>query len=342
MNTDLSKKYGHLLADFVNSNGTDEAVLSFLSGLQRQFSFSMDFFESARNQFPSTNTITASLNDLEKEFLKLILKKKEIVDQLNDQFKLISYGIEDYDPLTKTISMTSLQLNRDTVGGVTGDNQTGLAEPNGGGFLQTLKMLGLSIVDGPVSIKIDAIKGEIENLLGPLAAGQILNLIMAGHEIEELILKCGDDKYNDLQMLAEEHREVFNFHIKIERFQNDCAETLRMVIDGRPFHDIPTLGSYLEIYNRVGSHRMIIGDKNRLIPVFSTDEGQFIAEDEIQGWIETLEKIIAFCLIEFLKSEKSRKHLKKCRTCSSYFIARQPKTQKFCRKRCRINKDRTP
>ena len=76
-------------------------------------------------------------------------------------------------------------------------------------------MLGLSIVDGPVSIKIDAIKGEIENLLGPLAAGQILNLIMAGHEIEELILKCGDDKYNDLQMLAEEHREVFNFHIKI-------------------------------------------------------------------------------------------------------------------------------
>ena len=338
MKTDLSKKYGHLLADFVNAEGTEEAVLTFLSGLQRHYSYSTDFFENLRIQFPSINIISTSLNDVEKELLKLILKKKEIVDQLNDQFKLINYGIENYDPLSKTISMMSLEWNRDTSDGAAQDNQTGLPQADGGGFLQTLKMLGLSIVDGPVSIKIDAIKGEIENLLGSLAARQIINLIKTGHEIEELILMLADGKYEDLQLMAEEHREVFNFHKKIDTIRNDFAETLRMVIDGRPFHDIPILVSYLEIYNRVEFQRLIIGDQNRLIPVFSIDERQYFAVNEAEGWIDALQKLIAYCLIEFVKSEKNLVCLKKCITCGRYFIARQPKTQKYCMIKCRIKR----
>lgn len=336
MKTDLSKKYGLLLADFVNSDSPEDAVLSFLNSLQHYLSFSTDFSEKLKDQFPSINMITTSLNDTEKELLKRILKKKEIVDQLNDQFKLINYGIENYDPLSKTISMVSLEWNRETAQSAADDNQTGLIESDAGGFLQTLKMLGLSIVDGPVSIKIDAIKGEIEDLLGPLASGQIINLINAGHEIEELILKLAEGKYNELQLLAEEHREVFDFHNKIDRIQNGCADTLRMVIADRPFHDIPPLVSYLELYNSVGFHQLIIGDKNHLIPVFSIDESQSLAVNEVEGWINALQKIIAYCLIEFVKSKKSLNCLKKCLACGRYFMARQPKTQKFCTKACRL------
>jgi hypothetical protein len=340
MKPDLSKKYGRILVDFINTAGTDGAVLSFLNHLQHHFSFSMDFFEKVKRQFPSINSIAAGLSEDEKKLLEIILKKNEIVNRLNDQFKLINYGIENYDPRARTISLMSLEWNRDTGGSALKGGQSGLDATDGGGFLQTLKLLGLSIVDGPVTIKVDAIRAEIEALLGPIAAGQISKLIRAAHEIEELILRLGEAKYEKLQLLAAERWEIFDFHKKIAATQTDCGDTLRMVIEGRPFHDIPALAEYLDIYNMVRPQRLIIGDKNRLISVFPIDEHEYFAVDGIQGWLNGLQKVVAYCLIEFLKSEKSRKHLKKCQTCGQYFIARQPKTQKYCTTACRTNRSK--
>jgi hypothetical protein len=342
MKTNLSKEYGRLVADFVNTDSTEEAVLLFLKNLQQLFSFSLDFYEKVKTQVPSIDIIAASMIDAEKKLLQLIVRKNEIVEQLNDQFKLINYGIENYDPVTRTVSLMSLEWNRDSGGGPAEDNQTRPPESDDSGFLQTLKLLGLSIVDGPVSIKIDAIRSEIENLLGPLAAGQINNLIAVGHEIEELMLGMEETKYAELQLLAEKHRLIFEFHKKIGGIQAGCSELLQMVTNGRPYHDIPALVAYLEIYNRVGSHRLMIGDRNRLIPVLPIDEPENLTVNEIDRWVNLLQKVISYCLIEFLKIEKNRAFLKKCRTCSRFFIARQPKRQKYCTKACRQRRNKPP
>ena len=335
MNSDHSKKFGNLLVDFINADGTENALHSFLYNLRYHFSFSADFYERVKNLFPSINIFAASLNREEYKLLELILMKNRIVEKLNDQFKLINYGIENYDPFSRTISLMSLEWDRDTVDKGQKDGGIGPAEQKGGGFLQTLNLLGLSIVDGPVSIKIDAIKSEIEELLGPLAAGQITNLIEAGHAIEELIAGLPAGKYEALHSLAEEHRELLGFHKKVGGLQSDCEETLRMLMGGRPYHDIPALVAFLEIYNTAHYQRLIIADRNRLVAVFPIDERKYFAIREIDGWLDALQKVIAYCLIEFLKSGKNIKYLKKCRTCSRYFIARQPKIQKFCRKACR-------
>jgi hypothetical protein len=338
MNSDHSKKLGHLLVDFINADGTESALHSFLYNLQHDFSFSTDFYERIKHLFPSINIFAAALNKDEYKLMELILRQNRIVERLNDQFKLINYGIENYDPFSRTISLMSLEWDRDTVGNGQKDRGMGPAEPNGGGFLQTLKLLGLSIVDGPVSIKIDAVKAEIEERLGPLAAGQIINLLEAGHEIEELNSRLPAGKYEALQSLAEEHRELTDFHKKVAGIQTDCEETVRMVMDGRPFHDIPALVAFLEIYNTAESHRLIMAADNRLVAVFPIDERKYFAISEIEGWLDALRKVIAYCVIEFLKSEKNINYLKKCRTCSRYFIARQPKIQKFCSKTCRENR----
>jgi hypothetical protein len=335
MNSDHSKKFGHLLVDFINADSTENALHSFLYNLQSHFSFSTDFYERVKHLFPSINIFAAALNKDEYRLLELILMKNRIVEKLNDQFKLINYSIENYDPFSRTLSLMSLEWNRDTIGKGEKQGVMGPAEPSGGGFLQTLNLLGLSIVDGPVSIKIDAVKGEIEDLLGPLAAGQITNLIEAGHAIEEVIPGLPAGKYEALHSLAEEHRELLDFHKKVGDLQADCEETLRMLMDGRPYHDIPTLEAFLEIYNTAGYQRLIIADRNRLVPVFSIDERKYFAIRQIEGWLEALQKVIAYFLIEYLRSEKNLNYLKKCRTCSRYFIARQPKIQKFCSKACR-------
>ena len=236
----------------------------------------------------------------------------------------------------------SLEWNRDTSGSLLNGEKSGSTVTDSGGFLQTLKLLGLSIADGPVTIKIDAIRAEIENLLGPVAAGQISNLISVAHEIEELIERLGEAKYEILQQLAEEQREIFDFHKKLAAIQSDCRDTLRMVIEGRSFHNIPALNGFLEIYNNVRPHRLIIGDRNRLIPVFPIDEEDYAAANGIQGWLDALQKLVAYCLVEFLKIENNRKYLKNCTACHRYYVARQPKTQKFCTPACRLNRHRHP
>jgi hypothetical protein len=335
MNSDHSKKFGHLLVDFINADGTENALQSFLYNLQSHFSFSTDFYERVKHLFPSINIFAAALGKDEYRLLELILMKNRIVEKLNAQFKLINYSIENYDPFSRTLSLMSLEWNRGMVGKREKDDAKGQAEPNGGGFLQTLNLLGLSIVDGPVSIKVDAIKGEIEELLGPLAAGQISNLIEAGHAIEEVIVGLPAGKYEALHSLAEEHRELLEFHKKVGDLQFDCEETLKMLMDGRPYYDIPALVAFLEIYNTANYQRLIIADSNRLVAVFQIDERKYFAIRQIEGWLDSLQKVIAYFLIEFLRSGKNINYLKKCRTCSRYFIARQPKIQKFCSKACR-------
>ena len=335
MNSDHSRKFGHLLVDFINADGTENALQSFLYNLHSHFSFSTDFYERVKHLFPSINIFAAALNKDEYTLLELILMKSRIVEKLNDQFKLINYSIKNYDPFSRTLSLMSLECNRATVGKREKEGAMGPAESNGSGFLQTLNLLGLSIADGPVSIKIDAIKGEIEELLGPLAAGQLTNLIEAGHAIEEVIPELPAGKYEALHSLAEEHRELLDFHKKVGELQADCKEILRMVIGGRPYHDIPALDAFLEIYNSADYQKLIIADRNRLVAVFQIDERNYFEIRQIEGWLDALQKVIAYFLIEFLRSGKNINYLKQCRTCSRYFLARQPKRQKYCSKACR-------
>ena len=336
MKIDIAKNYGLLCVNFVNADSTEGAVFSFLRNLQRCFAVSLDFYERMKSRFPSVIAITAALSADEKNLLEFILNKNAVVDQLNNQFKLINYGIENYDPRARTVKLKSLDWNRDTAASAPNEKKSGPVSADGAGFLQTFKLLGLSIVDGPVAIKIDAIRAEIEDRLGPVAAGRISSLISLAHEIEDLVSRLGDDSYEKLELLAEEHREIFDLDKKIAAIQTDCGGILRMIIEGRSFHNIPTLVEYLEIYNNANPHRLAIGAENRLLPVFAVDEHEYAAADGFQGWLDALQKMIAYSLIEFLKSEKSRRYLKQCRTCRKFYMARQPKIQKYCSKQCRL------
>lgn len=341
MNTGVDKKFGQFIVDFVNADGTEEAVLSCFRNLQQHFAFPPDFSEIVKILFPSIDVLSVMLNSDDKKLLEQIIEKNTIIKRLNEQFQSINYAIENYDPLSKTVNLMSLDWNRDTNGGLPETIPAGREDVDGGGFLQTLKLLGLSIVDGPVTIKIDAIRSEIEALLGKQASDQINRLTEVGHNIDELIIDIDEGRYEELNLLAEEHREVIDFHYKIEDIQTDIRQILDMEIEGKPFNEIPAFATYLEIYNTTGLHRLIIDGKNRLIAQSPINEHKYLTIKEVKGWLEVLRVDTAFCLIEVLKSVKSRKRLKKCLTCSSYFMARQPHIQKFCSRQCRLGQPKS-
>ena len=291
----------------------------------------------AKNLFPSINVISVLLDNHDKKLLEQIFKKNAVINSLNEQLQPLKYTIENYDPLSRTVSLISLEWNRENNGDLSGDDQSGLNSTNSGGFLQTLKLLGLSIVDGPITIKIDAISTEIQALLGSQAADQFNQLMRIGIVIEELISELDERRYQELQLLAQEHREVIDFHHKVAEVQTDCRQILDMETGGKPFADIPTLTAYLDIYNKAGVNQLVITENNCLTSEFGINERKYLTIKDIEGWLDVLRTDTAYCLIEVLKSAKSRKRLKKCRTCSKYFMARQPHIQKFCSRQCRID-----
>ena len=338
MNTVAHRKYGQFLVDFVNAEDTENAVLSCFYNLQHNFSFGPDFYEAAKISFPSINKISSRLNTGDKKLLEQILKKNTIIQDLDEQFSSIDYAIENYDPVSRTVSLMSLEWKRDA------NDDPPQADRNGSrdsGFLQTLKMLGLSIVDGPITIKIDAIRSEIETLLGSQATDQISRLVHVGHAIEELMLDLNPGRYEELHLLAEDYHEVVDIYQKIEVIQSDCRQILDVEIEGRPFNEIPALADFVDIYNESGIHRVTIGEGDCLAVEKPFNERKYFAVKKIGDWFDIVREDTAYCLIEFLKSDKSRRYLKKCRTCCKYFIARQPHIQKYCTRQCRLNQPKS-
>ena len=340
MDIGLDKKFGYFIVDFANAENTEDAILACLRNFQQNFQFSPDFYEMTKNLFPSLNVISVLLDNNDKKLLKHIFIKNDAINSLNEQLRPIKYMIENYDPLTRSVSLMSLDWGRDSKGDLSGNDQIGPDEPGSSGFLQTLKLLGLSIVDGPVNIKIDVISGEIAALLGPQAADQLHRLLEIGHVLEELISDSNEDRYRELHLLAEEHREVIDFHKAIEEIQINCRQILDMEIAGKSLKEIPALAAFIDTYNKSGAHQLRIAESNRLAAEFPINERKHLTIKGIEGWLDVLRTDTAYCMIEVLKSEKSRKRLKKCRTCSQYFIARQPHIQKFCTRQCRMGQSR--
>lgn len=336
MPTVIDKQFGQLFVDFANADTTENAVISYFENLHRYFSFSDEVCHLVKNLYPSLNGIAALLGRTEKALLELILRKNGIINRLNDQFKAIKYRVESYDPLSGNISLISLAWNRRRNGDLPENDYMGRDDCSGG-FLETLKMLGLSIVDGPVIIKIDAVKNEIEGLLGLEAADCLNQLIDIGCIIATSAADVDKDRYKELNLLAEEHREVVNFHSRLEGIQTECKQILDMIIEGRPYSQIPNFDHYLELFNNFGSHRMVINGDDCLMPVSLFEENRYLAIREVDSWLQEISNAMAYCLIEFLKTGKSRNYFKKCPTCQRYFIAKQPRTQKFCNKECRLN-----
>ncbi len=341
MPTVIEKQYGQFVIDFINADTTECAILSFLLNLQRQFSFSDDFCNLVKNLYPSINVIASLLGQSDQILLDLILKKNGIINRLNDRFKIINYAVESYNPFSGNISLISLDWNRGNNGSMPPDDEQGLSDSDGG-FLETLKLLGLSIVDGPVFIKLDAVKNEIEALLGQQAADDLNQLIAIGCRIADSTAVTDRSRYEELNLLAEEHREVVEFHSQVEGIQIDCKQILEMVIDGQPYSQIPNFDHYLELFNNFGSHRMEINGDDCLMPVSLFEENQYLAIRDVDAWLHEISKAMAYCLIKFLKNGNNRHYLKKCPTCQQYFIARQPRRQKFCQKACRLNSHTKP
>ena len=334
-NDALAKKHGKLLVDFTNAEDTDEACLSFLGNIHSLFPVTPKAVDQIKKTFPLLGSASGLPGGSDKVLLELLLEKKRLIAKLNERFSEINYAIDDYDPLKSTLSLMSLDWERAAVDPLQECDTLDAENFDNGGFLQTFKMLGLSIVDGPVTIKIDAIKEEVETRMGSNTLAQINQLARIGHTISELTTEADKERFNDLKTISEGSQKIIKLHKKIEHIQTQCKNLLNPVIAGHRLNQNPALSSFLAIYNDMQINQITIGDDDGLIHVLPINETMFLNIKDISEWYDVLLLALAYCVVGFFESRRAQKTLRNCLQCEKYFIAKQG-NQKFCAPACRL------
>ena len=334
-NDALAKKHGKLLVDFANAKDTDEACLSFLDYIPGLFAVTPQAIYRIQKTFPMLGSGSGLPGGSNKKLLELFLEKRRLIAKLNERFSEINYAIDDYDPLKSTLSLMSLDWERGAADPLQEGDTFNAENLEKGGFLETFKLLGLSIVDGPVTIKIDAIKEEVETRMGPNTLDQINQLARIGHTISELMTGADKDNLNDLDAISEKSQKIFELHKKIGHLQAECKELLNPVGTGHSLNQNPALLHFLDIYNAMPTNQMAIGDDDGLVPLAPIDENMFLGVKKICGWYDVFLNTLAYCVVGFFKSKRARSFLRNCQQCEKFFIARQG-NQKFCAPACRL------
>jgi len=329
------KKLGRILVDFVNAATIDEACFSYFDHIRNLFSFGPSFENQIKKAFPSPRSFAEPLNEIEKALLEFILKESTILQYLNQQFSRIDYELESYDPHNRTISLVSLKWERDDAKDLMNDAGRQGVRLNSGGFLDSLMLLGLSAVDGPISVKIDAIKDEIKDIMEPDTQDQIKQLIEVGHSIDELACEFSEKRLKHLYDLAPARLAIVGLQAKIEKIRAETRSIFEMITAGKALGEIPAFLNLLEIYNSMPKNQVALGDNDVMITVPPIHESKYLRIDAVQDWPDVLADDFVYCLVEFFRHEKGRKYLRKCQACHNYFVPNRLNIQKFCKPKCR-------
>lgn len=328
----LAKKYGQAVIDFANAGDTDEACFGFFDNLQSLFAFTPEVANQIKHAFPALGSRAGLSDGLNQKLAELLLEKKRLLFKLNERFAGMNYSIEDYDALKRTLNLVSLDWERDR----RDRDALDTANSGGAGFLETFKLLGLSIVDGPITVKIDAITDEIEASMGSEALEQIRELAGIGHTIAELTNGLDEQRLDELNFLSEENRKIIKLHRKIEKVQSECRDLLDSASVGQRLNQIPALSHFLAIHNGMQTDKMVIGDDDCLLTVGPVDETTFLGVGQIGGWYDVLLKGISFCVVAFFKSRPASRLVRRCRQCRKYYLAKLS-NQLYCAKACRLD-----
>jgi hypothetical protein len=330
------KVQGKILIDFANADSTDAACLTYLENIQALISFQPGFARRIQKTFPSLQSFLKPLNQTERTHLEFIANESKILADLNARFLNIDYELTGYDYYHRTLSLMSMKWERRTSDNETSDTASGREADGSSGFLNTLKMLGISAVDGPIAVKIDAIADEIRDHMGKKTMDQITKLMNIGRNIDELTSGFSEERLNLLQDLTRQFQAINNFHKQIENLQVRLRDILEMIAAGKALRDIPALLEFLQVYNSMQPNEVVISDDDALVSLAPISEENYLLIKDVNGWHESFFNEITFWTIEFFRNEKNRHYIQKCPACSNFFIPYRPGKQKFCRKRCRL------
>jgi hypothetical protein len=273
---------GKILVDFANAETTNSACNTYFNNIKNLFNFSSKFDEHIKAVFPSLDSCFEPLNKTEKSLAELIIRESTLKDYLNQQFIPIDYELETYDPFNNALNLVSLKWDRNL--SEAASEKTALLDENRQsiGFLESLKGLGVSAVDGPISIKIDALMDEINDLMGSTAVSKIRELMDLGRKIDILTTDFTEQRLKELYELCEVIRNILKLHSKVEKLQADIKTILETVATDKSLTKSTIFLSFIDRYNSLPKGELLISENDVLVQMPPINENSYFQIDNIE------------------------------------------------------------
>ena len=336
--TDQERLLGQAVVDFVNAENTDEAAFQHFRKIQQIAGFPPTFAERAKKVFPSIAPYMA-LRVSEKKLIEKIIEERRQNIRLNEQLKNMNdCYLEDYDWKNMTLFFRQVHLIESLVDG---EREVDVLE--GEAF----------------ELHLDEIEHKAKERFGKTLNVSVIQelrrLMKLGSKIFELKSSLDDSRIRKLFELAQEYERTVRIHRSIGQIQKDLRSILNNIIRGKHLKKNHLFVGFLETYNRIQKSKVYLTNEDLLSIGLPFDEKAYFHLDGFpeteysSQWPARFRDDLAYCLIEFLISEKNRYYIYRCRgggedffapSCDKIFIARKLyKTASglyFCSDACRL------
>jgi hypothetical protein len=313
--------FGKLVVDFANAPTPEEAGTAFIRGAAKAFGFSPGFLDQAIGRYPTRKLFEDSLTTGNRELLEHLLEERRLLSTINNLPCNISLASYDYDGArTLTFKIQPLEPKWDNENPYEEDLFLVPVDAEGMAWLETVS----EMFDdrAPLSTDMDEVKDQL------LAC--MKEVIELGDRILAIRRAIPAERMLEAQKLA-----VFFSRIQAEQeilaeLQERWKMILGEIMEAKDLSRNQTLLDLLLVYNMVNRRELAVSDDGVLYEKPLFEESYFTERAGLAD--EYYHNVLVYAFVEFLKTPGNQEKLRKCTSCSTFFIAGpRQSANKHCR-----------
>ncbi len=302
--------FGELAVDFANAPTPEQAGAVFIRGAAKAFGYGPEFLDKALEIYPTLKSFEASLAEGNRELVELLLEERRLLSAINNLPCNISLASYDYDnERVLTFKIQPLEPKWDNENPYEEDLFQVAVDAGGMAWLETVS----EMFDdrAPLSADMDEVK---EQLLACMK-----EYIELGDRILAIRRAIPAEKMHEAQKMAAYHSRIQAEQEVLAELQERWKMILGEIREANDLARNHTLLDLLLVYNMVNRRELAVSAEGALYEKPLFEESYFTERAGLAD--EYYHNVLVFALMEFLKTPGNREKLRKCPSCSAFFVA---------------------
>jgi hypothetical protein len=301
--------FGKLVVDFANAPSPEEAGMAFIRGAAKAFGFGPGFLDHALGRYPTRKLFEDSLSTGNRELVEHLLEERRLLSAINNLPCNISLASYDYDgSRTLTFKIQPLEPRWDNENPYEEDLFLVPVGAEGMAWLETVS----EMFDerAPLSTDMDEVK---EQLLASMK-----EYIELGDRILAIRRAIPAERMHKAQKMAAFYSRIQTEQEVLAELQERWKMILGEIVEAKDLPRNHALIDLLLVYNTVNRRELAVSDEGVLYEKPLFEESYFTERAGLAD--EYYHNVLVYAIVEFLKPPGNCKKLRKCPSCSTFFI----------------------
>lgn len=310
MKVKLDKHFGKLVVDFANAPSPEEAGTEFIQGAAKALGFGPAFLKQALEGYPTLKRFEESLLPGDRELVHLLLEERKLLSIVNNLPCNISLASYDYDGARAlNFKIQPLEPKWDNENPYEEDLFRVAVGAEGEEWLSEIA----EIFDehAPLTTEMDEVK---EQLLACLK-----EVVELGDRILAIRRSIPAEKIHEAQKMAAYHSRIQAEQEVLDELQERWRMILGEIVEAKDLPRNPALIDLLLVYNIVNRRELAVSDEGALYEKPLFEESYFTERAGLAD--EYYHNVLVYAIVEFLKAPGNREKLRRCPSCSAFFIS---------------------